>query len=195
MGILDNIVYVKPSKQDLHMVLEIWRECYPDNTEMELSYLEHIYKYFEDFFVVARERDTGRVVGAIFGTLWCSMKDYFEDTNKWRGEDNFIEYRSKHGHIFTTETFCVIPEYRNQGLGEAMGSYLHDTWIFDGLGGPNTDKVTHMISYIGPELDKMLTRLNWTKIEELGDFPISYVEYNDPKLGPRVLYAWEKLKK
>ncbi len=194
MGILDNIVYVKPSKQDLHMVLEIWRECYPDNTEMELSYLERIYKYFEDFFIVARERDTGRVVGAIFGTLWCSMKDYFEDTDKWHTDDNFIEYRSKQGHIFTTELCCVIPEYRDQGLDESMGVYLHDDWIFGGLGGPNTDKVTHMISYIGPELNNMLTRIGWTKVEESVDFPNSIVEYNDPKLGTRVICAWEKLK-
>ena len=194
MGILDNIVYVKPSKQELHMILEIWRECYPDKTEIDLSYLEHIYKYFEDFFIVARERDTGRVVGAIFGALWCSMNHMFEETDKWRTDDNYIEYRSKHGHIFTTELFCVIPEYRNRGLDEAMGAYLHDNWIFDGLGGPNTDKVTHMISYIGPELDKMLTRMGWTKIEESDDFPISIVEYNDSKLGTRVIYAWEKLK-
>lgn len=191
MGILDNIVYVKPSKQELHMILEIWRECYPDVPEIDLSYLEYIYKYFEDFFIVARERDTSRAVGAIFGMLWCSMNDMFGEHTRW----NNIEHRSKHGHIFTTEAFCVIPEYRNQGLGEALGSYLHDTWIFDGLGGPNTDKVTHMISYIGPELDKMLTRLKWTKIEESDDFPISYVEYNNVELGPRVLYAWEKLKK
>jgi GNAT superfamily N-acetyltransferase len=193
MGILDNIVYAKPSKQDLHMILEI----YPDGEEIELSYLEHIYKYFEDFFIVARERDTGRVVGAIFGTLWCSMKDYFEHSVEEETMDMIdadFEYRSKHGHIFTMEMFCVVPEYKNQGLGEAMGVYLHDTWIFDGLGGPNTDKVTRMISYIGPELNNMLTRIGWTKVEESVDFPNSIVEYNDSKPGPRVLYAWEKLK-
>jgi len=200
MGILDNVVYVKPSKQELHMILEIqgvWNPHNPIDRVIELSQLEYIYKYFEDFFIIARERDTQRVIGAIFGQLWCSMKDYFEhpvEEETMEMIDADFEYRSKHGHIFTTEMFCVDPEYRNQGLGEAMGVYLHDNWIFDGLGGPNTDKVTHMISYIGPELDKMLTRAGWTKIEESDDFPISYVEYNDSKLGTRVIYAWEKLK-
>jgi len=180
MSILDNFTHSKPSKDDLYEIHQLEQQCYSDEWDRKcrpLEYIQEMYKYFEDFFMITRENSTGRIVGCIYGKLWCNIQtiDTVEDSSTW-------EYRSKHGHIFTTDSFCVHPDYRNTGLGESMARYLHNDWILGDLGGPNVHKVTHLISNITSELDTMLIRADFVKICKIG------VYLN------KTYYRWQKLR-
>lgn len=104
--------------EEISQAAEIEKICFPPNEACTYKHMEERIKKARELFLVAVDRDTGKIVGFLNGLA----------TNREHLTDDFFEDADVHeadGRNIMLLGLDVLPEYRCQGLArELMRQYL-----------------------------------------------------------------------
>lgn len=104
--------------EEISQAAEIEKICFPPNEACTYKHMEERIKKAKELFLVAVDRDTGKIVGFLNGLA----------TNREHLTDDFFEDADVHeaeGRNIMLLGLDVLPEYRCQGLArELMRQYL-----------------------------------------------------------------------
>lgn len=104
--------------EEISQAAEIEKICFPPNEACTYKHMEERIKKVKELFLVAVDRDTGKIVGFLNGLA----------TNREHLTDDFFEDADVHeaeGRNIMLLGLDVLPEYRCQGLArELMRQYL-----------------------------------------------------------------------